>query len=116
MRTIVAEPIPLFPEVVPGGDKGEWGDAEGQEMWGRDLTVSNLSESDTLVDTDVAKAMFLKMYGTEDKWFLEEPVVVPPPRDNHWENIDRPQSCGPIMAEGWEVPCDGDMRRVASSL
>src|SRR6202041_3338916 len=51
------------PVVLPDVAEGEWGDADGQEVWGKDLTASNLSESETLADDMVTS--FLKTYGWE---------------------------------------------------
>lgn len=99
------------PVVLPDVAEGEWGDADGQEAWGKDLTASNLSESETLADDNMATS-FLKMYGWEYQWMFEEAVIIPPPMHSSWE--DRPKSCGAIEGGDWEVK--HSMRRVNSCL
>lgn len=83
---------------------GEGGDGEKQDMWGNDVSVSGISESDTLVDVDTS---FLDRYGWEYKWMFDEPVVVPEP----WQ--DRPRSSGVIVQE---TQIQHDIRRVNSCL
>jgi hypothetical protein len=92
------------PVVLSDVVAGEGGDGEKQDMWGNDVSVSGISESDTLGDVDTS---FLDRYGWEYKWMFDEPVVVPAP----WQ--DRPRSSGVIVQE---TQIQHDIRRVNSCL
>jgi hypothetical protein len=89
-----------LPEIVtPGMELASWGVGEGQENWGKYLTISNFSENETLVELDEA---------WPDYHALPSASILPASRD------ERPKSASGIPEIRLPSDVGYTLRRVSS--